>query len=54
MPRITTGTAMVGMRVARRFPMKRYMTRKTRTMASKRVLTTSLMATLTNGVVSMG
>ncbi len=51
-PRITTGTAMVGIRVARRFPMKRYMTRKTSRMASKSVFTTSSMATLTNGVVS--
>ena len=53
-PRSTTGTAMVGMSVARMFPMNRYMTRNTRTMASMRVFTTSPMATLTNGVVSIG
>jgi len=51
-PRITTGTAIVGMRVARMFPMKRYMTRKTSPIASKSVLNTSLMATRTKGVVS--
>jgi len=51
-PRITTGTAMVGMMVARRLPMKSHMTRKTRRIASKRVWTTSLMATRTKGVVS--
>ena len=51
-PRSTTGTAMVGISVARMFPMKSHMTRKTSRMASKRVLTTSLMATLTKGVVS--
>jgi len=32
---------MVGMKVARMFPMKRYMTRKTNRIASRRVLTTS-------------
>ena len=51
-PMITTGTAMVGIRVVRMFPMNRYITRNTSTIASKRVLTTSLMATLTKGVVS--
>ena len=53
-PRITTGTAMVGISVARRFPMNRYITRKTSTIASNRVLTTSWMATFTKGVVSYG
>ena len=53
-PSSTTGTAIVGMRVARKFPRKRYITRKTRTIASIRVLTTSPMATFTKGVVSMG
>ena len=53
-PRSTTGTAMVGIRVARMFPRKTYMTRKTNKMASNRVLTTSSMATLTKGVVSNG
>ncbi len=51
-PRITTGTAMVGISVARMFPMKRYITRKTSRIASSRVLTTSSMATFTKGVVS--
>ena len=51
-PRITTGTAMVGISVARMFPMNRYMTRNTSTIASKSVLTTSSMATFTKGVVS--
>ncbi len=53
-PRSTTGTAMVGTSVARRFPRKRNITRKTRTMASIRVLTTSPIATRTKGVVSKG
>ena len=51
-PKSTTGTAMVGIRVARMFPMNRYITRKTSRIASNRVLTTSLMATRTKGVVS--
>ncbi len=51
-PRSTTGTAMVGIRVARKFPRKSSMTRKTRITASMRVFTTSLMATDTKGVVS--
>ena len=51
-PSSTTGTAMVGMRVARIFPIKRYMTRKTSRIASKRVLATSSIATLVKGVVS--
>ena len=51
-PRSTTGTAMVGIRVARMFPMKSHMTRKTSRMASRRVLATSQIATFTKGVVS--
>ena len=51
-PRMTTGTAMVGIRVARMLPMKRYITRNTSRIASNRVLTTSSMATRTKGVVS--
>ncbi len=51
-PKITTGTAIVGIRVARMFPMNRYITRNTSTIASMSVMTTSLMATLTKGVVS--
>ena len=53
-PRITTGTAMVGIRVGRRLPMNRNITRKTSTIASKSVLNTSRIATLTKGVVSYG
>ncbi len=51
-PRITTGTARVGIKVERKLPRKRNITRKTRKMASNRVQTTSLMATFTKGVVS--
>jgi hypothetical protein len=51
-PSSTTGTAMVGIRVARRLPMNSHMIRNTSTTASKSVLTTSLMATLVKGVVS--
>ncbi len=51
-PRMTTGTAMVGMRVALKLPKKRNITRKTSRIASSRVFITSLMATLTKGVVS--
>ncbi|MNZ77321.1 hypothetical protein D3C78_958560 [compost metagenome] len=40
-PSNTTGTAMVGMSVARRFCRNKYMTRKTRTIASNSVLITS-------------
>jgi hypothetical protein len=51
-PSRTTGTAMVGIRVARQFCRNRNMTMKTRTMASTRVLTTSSIDSLTNGVES--
>jgi len=51
-PRMTTGTAIVGISVARKLPRKSHMTRKTSTIASKSVLTTSPIATRTNGVVS--
>ena len=51
-PSSTTGTAMVGISVARMLPMNTYMTRKTRITASIRVLTTSIMATCVKGVVS--
>ena len=53
-PSRTTGTAMVGMRVARKFCRNRNMTRKTRPMASARVLTTSSREMRTKGVVSKG
>ena len=51
-PSKTTGTARVGIRVARKFCRNRYITRKTRMMASNRVCTTSSMEMLTKGVVS--
>jgi len=53
-PSSTTGTAMVGISVARRFCRNRYITRKTSTMPSSRVFTTSVIEILTNGVVSYG
>ena len=51
-PSSTTGTAMVGMSVARKFCKNRYITTNTSTTASTRVLTTSWMEMRTNGVVS--
>ncbi len=51
-PSSTTGTAMVGIRVARKFCRNRYMTQNTRKIASIRVCTTSSMEIFTNGVVS--
>jgi len=51
-PSKTTGTAIVGIRVARMLPMNSHMTRNTRTTASISVCTTSSMATSTKGVVS--
>ena len=51
-PSRTTGTAIVGIRVARMLPMNSHMIRKTRITASISVLATSSMATLVNGVVS--
>ena len=53
-PSKTTGTAIVGMSVARAFCRNRYMTRNTSTTASNSVLTTSLIEVRTNGVVSSG
>src|SRR5207245_2032424 len=53
-PSKTTGTAMVGISVARKLCRNRYMTRKTSAMASTSVLTTSSMESRTNGVVSNG
>ncbi|MNE28430.1 hypothetical protein D3C80_1218710 [compost metagenome] len=53
-PSNTTGTAMVGINVARKFCRNRYMTRNTSKIASISVFTTSLMEILTNGVVSYG
>ena len=47
-----TGTAAMGMSVARKFCKKRYTTRNTSTMASPRVSNTSLIETCTNRVVS--
>ena len=53
-PNNTTGTAMVGMSVARAFCRNRNMTRNTSTTASNRVFTTSMIEVRTNGVVSSG
>ena len=51
-PSSTTGTASVGINVARMFCRKISMTKKTRTMASISVFTTSSIDSMTNGVVS--
>ena len=51
-PSSTTGTAIVGINVARKFCRNRYITRNTSTTASIKVLTTSWIDTSTNGVVS--
>jgi hypothetical protein len=51
-PSSTTGTAMVGMIVARRFCRKTNITMKTSTIASISVCTTFSIDSLTNGVVS--
>ena len=53
-PSSTTGTAMVGISVARKFCRKTNITMKTRPIASIRVWTTSSIETFTNGVVSKG
>ena len=53
-PSSTTGTAMVGIRVARKLPRNRNITRNTSTTASIRVWITPLIDTCTNGVVSNG
>lgn len=53
-PSNTTGTAMVGIRVARKFCKNRYITQNTRKIASIRVCTTSSMEICTKGVVSYG
>ena len=51
-PSSTTGTAIVGMRVARKFCKNRYITKNTSTTASISVCTTPSIETFTNGVVS--
>ncbi|SVJ58469.1 Uncharacterised protein [Klebsiella pneumoniae] len=53
-PSSTTGTAMVGISVARKFCRNRYITRNTRRIASPRVFTTSWIEAETTGVVSYG
>ncbi len=53
-PSKTTGTASVGIKVARMFCKNRYMTIKTSTIASIRVLITSSIEIFTKGVVSKG
>ncbi len=50
-PSSTTGTAMVGISVARQFCRNRYITSTTRMIASIRVITTSFSEMVTNGVV---
>jgi hypothetical protein len=51
-PSSTTGTAMVGISVARMFCRKRYITRNTSAIASISVYTTSRIEIFTKGVVS--
>ena len=51
-PMSDTGTAIIGMSVARQFCRKRKTTRMTRTMASMSVVTISLMPSVTGSVVS--
>ncbi len=53
-PRMTTGTAIVGISVARMLPRKSSMTKKTSTIAITSVLITSLMETLIKTVESFG
>ena len=53
-PSSTTGTAIVGIRVARQFCRKRSITRNTRAMPSNKVFTTSLIEIRMKGVVSFG
>jgi hypothetical protein len=53
-PNNTTGTAMVGISVARAFCRNTYITRNTSTTASTRVFITSRIEVRTNGVVSSG
>ena len=49
-----TGTAMIGISVARQLPKKRKTTKMTRSPASKSVCTTSRMEAATKSVVSKG
>ena len=49
-----TGTAAAGIKVARQLWRKRYTTRRTKIMASRKVATTSWIDTSTNRVVSYG
>ena len=51
-PSTTTGTAMVGIMVARQFCRNKNMTRNTRITASTSVCTTDSIESLINGVVS--
>ena len=53
-PSSTTGTAIVGIRVARKFCRNRYITRNTSTTASASVSRTPRIEARTNGVVSNG
>ena len=54
MPSSTTGTAIVGISVARMFCRNTNITRKTSTIASISVLTTSSIDSMMKGVVSTG
>ena len=54
MPISDTGTAMNGMTAARQLCRNRYTTRKTSSIASASVLTTSVIETSTKRVVSYG
>ena len=51
-PKMTTGTAKVGMIVARQFCKNKNITKKTSTTASNSVYTTCVIDSRTNGVVS--
>ena len=51
-PSRATGTTSVGIRVARKFCMNRYITANTSSIASSRVLTTFLIEISTNAEVS--
>ena len=53
-PKTTTGTAIVGISVARKFCRNRYITSTTSTIASSKVWITPSIEIRTNGVVSNG
>ena len=53
-PKITTGTVIAGIKVARQFCKNRNITKTTKATASNSVLTTSLIDSCTKGVLSRG